>query len=62
MFSKAICLTIRVFWLLQAHFGCISLPGAEMEDDGGMGTAGGHWDERTLGVRVPFLIFQFWEF
>lgn len=34
----------------QAHFGCTSaaLTGAEIEDSGGAGTAGSHWEKRTF--------------
>ena len=32
----------------RAHFGCESLAGVELEDDGGPGTAGSHWEKRHL--------------
>ena len=31
----------------QAHFGCPTLDGIELEDEGGSGTAGSHWERRT---------------
>lgn len=37
---------------MQEHFGCDDVPGAEVEDDGGAGTAGGHWEERIFAVRT----------
>jgi Leishmanolysin len=30
------------------HLGCSSLRGAELEDDGGAGTAGSHWEQRLF--------------
>lgn len=32
----------------RTHFGCPDLEGAELEDDGGAGTAGSHWELRVL--------------
>lgn len=41
-------------YLLQAearsHFDCPTLLGVELEDQGGTGTAGQHWEKRVLGV------------
>lgn len=30
------------------QFGCATLNGAELENDGGSGTAGSHWEERVF--------------
>ena len=42
--------------LLQAeardHFGCPTLEGVELENQGGSGTAISHWEKRILGVCV----------
>ena len=35
----------------REHFRCGSLDGAELEDEGGPGTAGSHWESRTFQVR-----------
>ena len=32
----------------RAHFNCSTLPGAELEDDLGAGSAGSHWEERVF--------------
>ena len=32
----------------RAHFGCPTLNGAELEDDGGDGSAATHWEERIF--------------
>jgi len=37
---------------LRAHFGCSSLAGAFMEDDGGSGTAGSHFERRHFLYEV----------
>ena len=34
------------------HFGCTSLEGVELENQGGPGTAMDHWEKRILGVSV----------
>lgn len=33
---------------MREHFQCNSLAGAELEDDGGDGTAGSHWEQRLF--------------
>ena len=35
--------TPSVVAVVRAHFNCPSLTGAELEDQGGSGTAGSHW-------------------
>lgn len=32
----------------QSHFGCTSITGVELEEYGGSGTAGSHWDMRLF--------------
>ena len=34
------------------HFGCLSLDGIELEDFGGSGTAGSHWESRVAGMEL----------
>lgn len=33
----------------KSHFGCTSINGVELEDGGGSGTAGSHWESRVAG-------------
>lgn len=40
--------TPRVRAFVRSHFGCQSLEGAEIEDAGGDGTAGSHWEKRVF--------------
>lgn len=35
----------------RKHFNCPYLDGAELEDEGGSGTAGSHWESRIFGVK-----------
>lgn len=44
--------TPRVRAEAQRHFDCDELEGAELEDQGGEGTALTHWEKRVLEVRV----------
>ena len=34
----------------KAQFGCNEVIGVELENQGGIGTAGAHWEHRVLGV------------
>ena len=34
----------------KAHFNCTDLEGVELENQGGDGTQGDHWEKRALGV------------
>ena len=36
----------------QAHFGCPTLSGVELENQGGSGTMLSHWEKRILGVGL----------
>lgn len=40
--------TPRVLRAARAYFGCSSLTGVEIEDQGGAGTIGSHWEKRIL--------------
>ena len=40
----------------RAHFNCPTLGGVELENQGGSGTAGSHWEKRILGVGLPLCI------
>jgi leishmanolysin len=44
--------TPRVAQLSKRYFGCSSLQGAEIEDDGGAGSAGSHWERRIFGNEM----------
>lgn len=41
----------KVASVAQAHFGCATLPGAQLEDDGGLGSALTHWEYNLFQVR-----------
>lgn len=41
--------TPRVLREAQSHFACTTLDGVEIEDQGGSGTAGSHWEKRIFG-------------
>lgn len=43
--------TPRVIEEARRHFNCNKLEGAELEDQGGEGTALTHWEKRILEVR-----------
>lgn len=43
--------TPRVVAEAREHFNCSLLEGAELEDQGGEGTALTHWEKRILEVR-----------
>jgi hypothetical protein len=49
---------------VRKHFNCESLPGAEIEDGGGGGTAGSHWEKRVFnneymtGSEVEWSVFS----
>ena len=40
--------TPKVLELAREHFACSSLAGVELEDDGGAGSAGSHWEKRQM--------------
>ena len=48
--------TPRVVAEVRRHFNCNQLEGAELEDQGGEGTALTHWEKRILEV-FPFFSF-----
>ena len=39
----------------RSHFGCDTLEGAEIEDQGGSGTADSHWEKRLFQVQNKYL-------
>lgn len=43
-------LTPNVLRVAREHFGCDTLTGAELEDDGVGGSAYSHWEERVFQV------------
>lgn len=44
--------TPRVAKEVREHFSCQKLEGAELEDQGGEGTALTHWEKRVLEVCI----------
>lgn len=56
--------TPRVVQEVRDHFGCDELEGAELEDQGGEGTALTHWEKRILENegRSPLTINEFPDF
>lgn len=46
--STKIITTPKVVEAAKKHFGCNSLEGVELEDQGGLGTAGNHWEQRIM--------------
>lgn len=50
--------TPNVARVVREHFACNTLAGAELEDDGGPGSAYAHWEERIFQVprlaKTPF--------
>ena len=40
--------TPKVLEVARKHFGCPTLAGVELEDDGGSGSAGSHWEKRQM--------------
>lgn len=53
--GKSVVQTPNVIKYVQDQFACADILGAEIEDDGGRGTAGAHWDERLFEVCVQRL-------
>ena len=50
--SGAFIKTPNVVAVAREHFDCDDMPGALLENFGGQGTAGGHWEERLFAVRT----------
>jgi hypothetical protein len=46
--SATLLITPKLLAHAKAHFGCDSWPGVALEDDGGEGSAGSHWEKRML--------------
>ena len=44
--ARTLLKTPRLLARAREHFGCPTLEGVDVEDDGGSGTAGSHWDRR----------------
>ena len=49
--------TPKVVEEVRNHFGCQTLEGAELEDQGGDGTLLTHWEKRIFQVRVHPVTF-----
>ncbi len=56
--NRKLVITPKVVEKARAHFGCNSLEGVELEEGGGAGTAGSHWELRTMTGDV--MIGQSW--
>lgn len=50
--------TPRVREEARAYFNCSDLEGAEIESQGGAGTAFSHWEKRVLEVSPHFLFYK----
>ncbi|KEG12488.1 surface protease GP63 [Trypanosoma grayi] len=50
--TVTIITTPKVVEVARRHFGCPTLDGVEVEDNGGGGTAGSHWKKRILFEEV----------
>jgi hypothetical protein len=46
--TSRMLVTPNVVSVARQHFGCPTLAGVELEDDGGAGSAGSHWEERQM--------------
>ena len=46
--SRLLIISPKVTAAAQAHFGCSTLKGVELENQGGEGTSGNHWEMRTM--------------
>lgn len=42
----------KVVAFARQHFNCSTLEGVELEDFGGGGTAGSHWEQRVVGNEL----------
>ena len=49
-----VVVTPKVREEVRKHYGCESLSGAELEDQGEEGTALTHWEKRLFEVRIFF--------
>jgi leishmanolysin len=50
--STTIISSPRVVAEARAHLGCATITGVEIEDDGGSGSGGSHWEQRVVGNEV----------
>jgi hypothetical protein len=50
--TTAMVITPTVVKEVRAQFGCDTLPGAALENEGGQGSANAHWEYRWFQVRV----------
>ena len=46
--ARTLLKTPRLLARAREHFGCPTLEGVDVEDDGGSGSAGSHWDKRKM--------------
>jgi hypothetical protein len=52
--GRQIVKTPNVVKTVQEFFNCSRMLGAELEDDGGSGSRGSHWEQRIFEVRILF--------
>jgi len=50
--TTAMVITPTVVKEVRAQFGCDTLPGAALENEGGQGSANAHWEYRWFQVRA----------
>lgn len=50
--TTAMVITPTVVREVRAQFGCDTLPGAALENEGGQGSANAHWEYRWFQVRL----------
>lgn len=50
--GRTIVKTPNVLKTVQDFFNCSRMLGAELEDDGGRGSRGSHWEQRVFEVRL----------
>lgn len=48
--GRTIIKTPNVLQSVKEHFNCSRMLGAELEDDGGRGSRGSHWEQRIFEV------------
>ena len=56
--SIAMITTPHVINFTRAHYNCATLEGAELEDYGGSGTAGAHWESRVYKIDSVFFSYM----
>eukprot|EP00756_Hemistasia_phaeocysticola_P064750 Hpha_TRINITY_DN8036_c0_g2::TRINITY_DN8036_c0_g2_i1::g.140158::m.140158 len=50
--TRAVITSPKALAKAREHFGCGTLSGVALENDGGEGTAGSHWDKQVMGTEA----------